>query len=66
VLLIQSMQHLWYVVNWKDVEGNVCGMICGAIHAFVWRDRGNLQKIYVWINCLRSQILTQAAPIKNQ
>ena len=43
---------VWYVVNWKDMEGDVCGMICGAIPAFVWRDRGNSQKINVRISCL--------------
>jgi hypothetical protein len=30
----------------------VCGMICGAITAYLWRDRGSSQKIYVKINCL--------------
>jgi len=50
------------VVNWKHMEGNVCGMICDAIPAIVWRDRGSSQKILVRISCLRSQIWTQAAP----
>ena len=31
------------------MEGNVCGMICGVIPAFVWRDRGSSQKIMVRI-----------------
>ena len=40
------------MVNWKDMEGDVCGMICGAIPAFVWGDRGSLHKVYVRISCL--------------
>ena len=34
------------------MDGNICGMICGAIPAFLWRDRGSSQKIYVRISCL--------------
>jgi len=44
------------------MESNDCGMICGAIPAFVWRDRGSSQKRGVRISCLWSQMWTQADP----
>jgi len=34
------------------MEGNIYGMIFGATPAYVWRDRGSLQKIYVRVRCL--------------
>jgi len=44
------------------MESSVCGMICGAIPAFVWRGRGTLHKVYVSLSCLWSQIWPQTAP----